>query len=125
VVEVPRAALRDALNDDAEFRHAARYWDASLRLGIGGESLCVRIEDGRVADVRPSASGDPVSVAIDGPVAEWEKLLAPVPRPFYQSVYAAAIHHGIQFSGDPVDMYAYLGAVTRLVDVLREQVEIQ
>ena len=115
-------ALRDALNSDFEFAHAARYWDASLRLGLGDAPLCVRIEGGRVVSVSPSKADDAVDVAIDGPTADWEALLAPVPRPFYQSVYAAAVHHEMALSGEPLDLYAYLAALNRMIDVMRERV---
>jgi hypothetical protein len=125
MLDVPCVALRDALNDDGEFRQAARYWDASLRLGIGGAPLYVRIEAGRVALVRPAVPDDPADVAIDGPAEEWEQLLAPVPRPFYQSIHAAATHHAIELSGDPLHSYAYLAALTRLIDVMRAQMAVR
>lgn len=124
MILVESAALKEAWNADAEFQLAARYWDASLRLGIGDAPLCVQIAAGRVAEVRPSQTGDPVDLSIDGPDGEWERLLAPVPRPFYQSVYAASLHHGISVGGSPEDLFAYLAAVARMIDVLRTKVEI-
>lgn len=122
MLDVPCGALQAALNGDPEFQLAARYWDASLRLGIGGAPLRVRIEQGRVAEIGPADPEEAVDLAIDGPEAAWEKLLAAVPRPFYQSVYAAAVHHELSLSGDPLSLYAYLAALTRLIDVLRAEV---
>ena len=117
-------ALKDALNEDAEFLLAARYWDASLRLGIGQAPLCVRIAQGRVAEVRASEDGDPVDVSIEASEAEWERLLASAPQPFYQSLYGASVHHEVSLGGDPEDLFAYLAALTRMIDVMRAEAAI-
>lgn len=124
MIEVPCDALRRALNDDAEFRYSARYWDASLRLGIGDERFCVRITNGGVDVIRPWEPDDSPDIGIDAAPGEWEQLLAPVPRPFYQSLYAATLHHGFTLTGDEVETYAYMAAVIRLIDVMRATVRI-
>ncbi len=123
MIEIPCDSVRTALNADFEFRHAARYWDASVRLGIGDQPLCVRIVQGQVEEIRPWSPTDSLDLGIEAPTQEWEKLLAPVPRPFYQSLFAAATHHGVALSGDPLDSYAYMGALTRMLDVMRGHVE--
>jgi hypothetical protein len=123
VIQIPCDVVRAALNEDFEFRHAARYWDASVRLGVGDQPLCVRIVGGEVAEIRPWATADSLDVGIDAPAQEWEKLLAPVPRPFYQSLFAAAAHHEVVLSGDPMESYAYMAALTRMLDVIRGHVE--
>jgi hypothetical protein len=125
MIEIPHEAVRDALNGDFEFRHAARYWDASVRLGIGDAPLCVRIVQGEVAEIRPWQTADTPDIGIDAPDSEWKELLAPVPRPFYQSLFAAAAHHGVVLSGDPMDSYAYMGALARMLDVIRGRVEFR
>jgi hypothetical protein len=122
-MQIPCDVVRAALNADFEFRHAARYWDASVRLGVGDQPLCVRIVQGEVAEIRPWESADSLDVGIDAPAREWEKLLAPVPRPFYQSLFAATAHHEVVLSGDPMESYAYMGALTRMLDVIRGHVE--
>ncbi len=124
VLDVPCDALRRALNDDSEFRYSARYWDASLRLGIGEQRLCVRIANGKVDAIRPWEPDDTPDIGIDAATGEWEQLLAPVPRPFYQSLYAATLHHGFTLTGDDVESYAYMAALVRLLDVMRATVEI-
>lgn len=123
MIQIPCDSVRDALNADFEFRHAARYWDACIRLGIGDRPLCVRIVDGQVEEIRPWVQTDSLDVGIDASTQEWEKLLAPVPRPFYQSLFGAAAHHDVVLSGDPMDSYAYMGALTRMLDVIRARVE--
>lgn len=124
MLDVPCDALRQALNDDPEFRYNARYWDASLRLGIGENRLCVRIANGHVEAIRPFGPDDSSDIGVDAATEEWEQLLAPVPRPFYQSLYAATLHHGFTLTGDDVETYAYMGALTRLLDVMRATVRI-
>ena len=37
-----------------------------------------------------------------------------MPPPFYQSLYAATLHHGFTLSGDDTETYAYMAALTRL-----------
>ena len=123
MIQISRDVVRAALNDDFEFRHAARYWDASVRLGIGDEPLCIRIVLGEVGEIRPWVKGDCLDVGIEASESEWEKLLAPVPRPFYQSLFSAATHHDVVLSGDPMDSYAYMGALTRMLDVIRGRIE--
>lgn len=123
MIQIPCDVVRAALNEDFEFRHAARYWDASVRLGIGDQPLCVHIVQGEVTEIRPWSTTDSLDVGIDASTREWEQLLAPVPRPFYQSVSAAAIHHAVVLSGDPMESYAYMGALTRMLDVIRGRVE--
>ena len=78
-----------------------------------------------VEEIRSWEPTDSVDVGIDAPTQEWEKLLAPVPRPFYQSLFAAAAHHGVVLSGDPMDSYAYMGALTRILDLMRSHVTIR
>ena len=124
MLDVPCDALRQALNDDPEFRYTARYWDASLRLGIGDDPLCITIADGNIEAVRPWEPGDTSDIGVDASTAEWEQLLAPVPRPFYQSLFAATIHHGFTLTGEDEDTYAYMAALIRLLDVMRETVRI-
>jgi len=119
-----RESVVAALNGDFEFRHAARYWDASIRLGIGEQALCVRIARGLVEEVRPWSPDDRIDVGIDASESEWRQLLAPVPRPFYQSLFAAAVHHDVALSGDPLDSYAYLGALTRMLEVMRDHANL-
>jgi len=122
MLQIPCDSVRAALNEDREFRHAARYWDASIRLGIGDRPLCVRIAQGLVEEMRPWSPADVSDLGIEASAQQWEELLAPVPRPFYQSVIGAATHHDVALSGDPTLMYAYMSAITRMLDVIRERV---
>ena len=47
--------LAGRVNEDGEFRYAARHWDATLRLDMGDASHRLRFEDGSlVARVEPN-----------------------------------------------------------------------
>jgi hypothetical protein len=110
--------LADRANDDPEFRYAARFWNATLRLDVGDASFRVRIEDGRVAETGPCAREEACDVFVSASDADWRELLAPTPRPFYQDLYGAQIHHGVRLPQDPVVYAAYYPALRRLLHAL-------
>lgn len=113
------AQTRELANADGEFRRHARFWTATLRLGVGKRRFRLRIESGAVAAFERWSGGISVDMAIDAPEADWRALLAPVPRPFYQDLYAAAIHHGFQVAGDASHYCAYYPALRRLLELMR------
>jgi hypothetical protein len=47
-------------------------------------------------------------------------LLAPVPRPFYQDLFGAQLHHDIELNANPLDFAPYYPALRRLLEILRE-----
>jgi hypothetical protein len=107
---------------DGEFRLMARYWDGSLRLDLGGEVLSFTVSAGQL---RPAP--DPVSVpagrgaiGLSAPTEVWEKILAPVPPPFFNDIMPAQ-GAGLVREGDPETYWQYYPAVRRLVDLLREE----
>ena len=42
--------LTQRLNEDSEFRLAARFWSATLRLDLGDASHRLRFEEGRLVE---------------------------------------------------------------------------
>lgn len=111
------AKLPEAANLDAEFREAARMWNARLCLRADQQAHLVRIEDGRVAAIEAGAAD--YDVRISGPAAGWGELLALVPRPFYQDLWGAMAHHGFAVDGDERSFHAYYPAARRLLELLR------
>jgi hypothetical protein len=115
-------ALRPRLAVDRELMRCARYFTGALHLGVGDDRFAVRFEGGRVtaagrADA-PPGSGD---VALSAAASEWEKLLAPVPPPFYQDPFGASLHHPVSLGGDPETLFAYYPALRRVIEILREE----
>jgi len=113
-------ALAQRLGGDGEFRLAARAWTASLRLDVGEASHRLRFEDGEVREVTACDPGTPCDVVVAAPRSEWEQLLQPVPRPFYQDLFGAAWVHGFTLSEDMETWAPYYPALRRLVEILRE-----
>jgi len=112
--------LAGRINEDGEFRLASRFWDASLRLDLGSESQRLRFEAGALREVSPCAQDAACDLHISASTEEWEKLLEPIPRPFYQDLLAAQIHHGFTLSEDMLAFAAYYPALQRLVEILRQ-----
>lgn len=112
--------LPERINADPEFALAARFWDATLRLDVGSESRRLRFEGGALREVGPCEGEAACDVHISAPAREWERLLEPVPRPFYQDLFGAQLHHDIELNANPLDFAAYYPALRRLIQILRE-----
>ena len=112
-----------AANDDPEFAIAARYWDTTLKLTMGESKYMVFVADGRIAgiDSAPALMEDwDYDFCISAPLEEWEKLLQPVPPPFYQALLPAVLLHGFDFGGDFQTFCSYYRAFSRLIEIMRE-----
>ena len=112
--------LRSRVNEDPEFRLHSRQWTAFVRLGMGSSVFRMRLVDGCIDAVEPWRGFFASNLSIEAPQAEWEALLAPIPRPFYQDLYPASIHHGFNVTGDIESYCAYYPALRRLVELMRE-----
>jgi len=114
------ARLADRLADP-ELALAARFWDGALHLDVDGVRSALRFAPGRPPriELAPGAVG-PRDVSISAARAEWRKLLAAVPAPFYQDVFGASLHHPVSLGGDPETLYAYYPAIRRVIELLRE-----
>ena len=114
------ARLADRLAD-GELAHAVRFWDGALHLDVDGERCALRFAPGGPPRLeRAPGPPGPRDVSISASGAEWRKLLAAVPAPFYQDVYGAALHHAVSIGGDPETLYAYYPAIRRVIELLRE-----
>jgi hypothetical protein len=102
-------------NADPEFRYTARFWNATLRIDVGASSVQVKIQDGAVASVASCAATAACDLFVGGTESDWRELLSATPRPFYQDLYGAAIHHGVRIPEDPVVYAAYYPALRRLL----------
>jgi hypothetical protein len=111
--------LARRVNEDDEFRLASRFWEATLRLDLGPESHRLRFEGGRLREIESCDPEADCDLHISAPLEDWERLLAPLPGPFYQDLFGAQLHHGFQMNADPLDYAAYYPALRRLVEILR------
>ncbi len=113
--------LASRFASDPELARCARAFTGALHLGVGTTRFALRFEAGRFVAAGPveSAPG-PRDLALSAAPEEWEKLLAPVPKPFYQDPFGAALHHPVSLGGDPETLFAYYGALRRVIEILRE-----
>jgi hypothetical protein len=106
---------------DRELARCARFWTGAIHLGVGPQHYSLRFEAGRFAAAEAArAQPGPRDMEITAAPEEWEKLLAPVPPPFYQDAFGAALHHPVSLGGDPETLFAYYGALRRVIEILRE-----
>jgi hypothetical protein len=114
------ARLQASANADPEFRLAARYWSATLSLESPTRALRVEIAEGRIANCREGAAGQPATITVVAPDDGWAQFLAPEPRPFYQDLLGGCVqHHGFTVAGDILTLSAYYQATQRLFAVMR------
>ncbi|MGH2897792.1 MAG: hypothetical protein ACRDMZ_03900, partial [Solirubrobacteraceae bacterium] len=105
------STLRSRLASDRELARCARYFTGAVRLGVGKEQYAVHFESGKVtaagkAEAPPGAH----DVTLSAAASEWDKLLAPVPPPFYQDPFGASLHHAVSLGGEPETLFAYYPA---------------
>ena len=118
--------LQKALNDDSEFRIAARFWDGSLRFEFGTEVVRLGLQGGEVISIDATMS-DPGrgDVVVAAPVEDWAKLLEPIPVPFYHEFYPASMHHAFRLEGDPDYIWPYYWALRRSGEILRSVASVE
>jgi hypothetical protein len=106
---------------DGEFRLACRYWDGLLRLDVGDLALALTIVDGRIVDDGPATHA--TSVRLSGSTEVWDRILAPVPPPFFHDVLPAQAIGALTLEAAPTETWwQYYPAIRRAIDILREEV---
>ncbi len=114
-------SVYEAANRDPEFLIAARFWNTLLKLEMGENSFILTIRDGKIASVDSTPSpSEPWEIRIGGPLEDWNEIVSPVPRPFYQDIFAATVYHNLSYEGDLELMFAYYPALRRFVEIMRE-----
>ncbi len=124
MIQFDRENFRQALNADGEFSVSAEFWDADLHLGLGDFTSLVKIRDGQVAEIRETKEIEQSDIVLQGPESEWKKALEAVPEPYYHHIFSAVCFHDISWGGDVEGAMAYLGALNRMVDLLREHAQV-
>lgn len=111
--------LPAAANNDGEFVIAARMWDADVVLASGSEAVRLTLRSGIITEVIVAPADATAAIRIVGPPDGWEKLLRPLPPPFYQDLFGASARHGFTIEGVIEDIYPYYPALRRLIEILR------
>ena len=107
-------------NSDGEFLLGARYWNTRIKIAVGSDHSMLSIADGLVDSVSACEESTDSDLGISAPDSEWAEMLARVPKPFYQDLYAARFHHDFYYEGDFTNFCAYYPAIRRLIEIMRE-----
>lgn len=120
-LRIPADAVRAGVNGDPEFAIAARFWNACIRFYSNeGDEYFMVIRDGKVAGFQEGSDGyQPSTIYVGGPAETWRDLLSPEPPRFCNDFFPAAIHRGMRLGGDLSSLYAYYGALQRILAILR------
>lgn len=105
---------------DGEFGLYARYWSGSIAIDIGDKRLAFLLDDGQIDVAHPGAASGPGHIGLAAPRDVWEKILAPVPQPFFNDIMPARAA-GVVLTGEDETIWQYYPAVRRLVDLVREE----
>jgi hypothetical protein len=110
--------VRARCTEDGEFRLATRFWTGSVRLELPGAPLLVSLRDGAI--VATAGAATQATLTVSAPDDLWAKLLAAVPPPMFNDIAPAAAF-GLTVSGDTETYWQYYPAIQRLVQLLREE----
>jgi len=114
--------FKDILNADKEFKIAARYMTKDVCIEAGDTKCIVKFRDGVVTQIKSeNAFADPWDFAIRGSIDSWEKFLQPIPPRFYDGIFGGMLRGNFRMEGDTVAALSHLWAVTRMLDIFREQ----
>ena len=108
-IEARLAALPRRVNGDAVLLRRGRYLNTICELDIGGDSVLLRISDGRIADVQRNPSVMPsADFAIIGEPAIWRRFLAADPPPGDHDLFAFLKRRELRVVGDLHPLMSHL-----------------
>ena len=115
------AQLINTLNNDSEFKLAARFMSEDILLEVDDSRSIVKVRDGVVTEIKlnPPAN-DNWSFSIKATAESWDKLLQPSPPPFFTGLNAGMIRGNLQILGNLEAVFAYSWAVNRMLDIMRQ-----
>ena len=117
-IEINR--VRDAVNADAEFRLASRFFSKDILLVAGDSKCIVKVREGVVTEIELNPTFmNPWSFFIKGGADAWEKFLRPIPPPLFTDLYGCISRQHFELGGDIEAAFAHFWAVTRMLEVFR------
>ena len=114
--------LREAVTNDTELAVIGRWCTLDLVLVAGKETVLLRFEGGRVAEVilEPDISAS-WSVTLRGTREDWLTFLQPVPPPFYQDLLSMNDRvPSFSIEGDRKVFVRHLHALARIFRIAQE-----
>jgi hypothetical protein len=92
-----------------------------ILLEVDDSRCMVKVRDGVVTEIkRDPPPNDPWSFSIKATAESWDKLLKSSPPPFYTGLNAGMIRGNLQILGNVEAAFAYLWALNRMLDVMRQ-----
>ncbi len=115
------AQLQQAINGDAEFNRASRFFSKDILLVVGEIKCIVKVRGGVIAEIKPKPTFmDPWNFFIKGSVEAWEKFLRPVPPPCFTDLYGCISRQNFELGGDIETAFAHFWAVNRMLAIFRD-----
>ena len=113
--------LKQDLNSDPEFTLNARLWEGRFKLDFGDATYVFQMHNGQVERIidEPDMFTS-FDFVISGPQDGWEELLSSTPKPFYQDIFSAWLHHGFTIQGDLEQFFGFHMALRRMQQIMRQ-----
>ncbi len=112
--------LGRALGSDALYARVSGHFSARIVFANGDRAALVCLDGGRIVQVQvPPPLMTSWDFAIRGDAAAWDDLLAAVPPPRCQSVFALAKAGRMRVEGNWMVVMQNLWALTRLLELMR------
>jgi hypothetical protein len=113
-------ALGQTMAGDPLYGRISGHFTARILIEEGARAALVCLDGGRIAEVQaPAPLMAPWDFAIRGDAAAWDDLLAAVPPPRCQSVFALAKAGRMRVEGNWMVVMQNLWALTRLLELMR------
>ena len=113
--------LRNAINNDAEFKLAARFMSEDILLEVADSRSIIKVRNGVVTEIKLNPrSDDDWSFSIKAIAESWDKLLQPSPPPFFTGLNAGMIRGNLEIVGNIEVAFAYYWAMNRMLDIMRQ-----
>ena len=113
--------FRNAMNNDAEFKLAARFMSEDVLLEVDDSQCIIKVRDGVVTEIKLTPpSNNYWSFSIKATAESWDKFLQSSPPPFYTGLFAGMLRGNLQIVGNLEVAFVYLWAMNRMLDVMRQ-----
>lgn len=111
------ANFSEKLNNDGEFKIAARYWNGGFNFKAGDSQLAIKLTNG-------VASADDIEgdlVVLEGAEELWIPLLKANPERNWNDLLPVVAFMGMELKSDPIFLAQYFPAIARIVELLRPE----
>ena len=110
----------DIVNHDPQIEYWGKRFDGRVLFDFEDVKYLCAIHKGRIEEVIP----DPLwhqewDFAIRAPRQTWEESAKPMPRPFYQDIFAMMWNHGMVIEGETLKAMQHLRALKLIMKAMR------